>query len=344
MAKLYNIARMTTATTGTGTITLGAAVSGYLSFSGAGISNSDIVSYAIKDGTNSEIGTGTYTSAGTTLTRNVIKSTNSNTAISLSGTAEVFITPRAEDYSPADPGFLFGLTLSTAGSSATFSVAAGRASDSAAVEMMVLASSLSKTTSAWAVGSGNGGLDTGAIANNTWYHAYLIKRADTNVVDVLVSLSGSSPTLPTNYTWFRRIGAMKTNGAAQWTKFNQVGDLCFWDAPVADVGSANPGTTATNYTLSVPTGINVEAIFNSAFTNTVSTAQALWFSPVGSAQAANTPGGNYQLFVAANVVTASQVRILTNTSAQVSAVCSTPANNLLFAVTAGWADRRGRDA
>src|SRR6266540_120596 len=97
MAKLFNLARMTTATVGAGTITLGAAVSGYLTFALAGVANGDVVSYAIKDGANSEIGTGTYTTAGTTLTRTVTKSTNANAAISLSGTAEVFITPRAED-------------------------------------------------------------------------------------------------------------------------------------------------------------------------------------------------------------------------------------------------------
>lgn len=97
MAKLYNLARMTTATTGTGTITLGSAVAGFLSFAGAGVQNGDTVSYAIKDGSNSEIGRGVYTSSGTTLTRTVLKSTNSNNAISLSGSAEVFITVAAED-------------------------------------------------------------------------------------------------------------------------------------------------------------------------------------------------------------------------------------------------------
>lgn len=96
MAKLYNLARMTTATTGTGTITLGAAVLGYLTFAQAGVSNGDVVDYAIKDGANSEIGYGTYTLSGTTLTRTVTNSTNSNAAISLSGAAEVFITPRAQ--------------------------------------------------------------------------------------------------------------------------------------------------------------------------------------------------------------------------------------------------------
>jgi autotransporter-associated beta strand protein len=96
MAKLYNLARMTTATTGTGTITLGAAVSGYLTFALAGIADGDVIDYAVKDGTNSEIGTGTYAAAATTLTRAVTRSTNSNSPISLSGTAEVFISPRAE--------------------------------------------------------------------------------------------------------------------------------------------------------------------------------------------------------------------------------------------------------
>lgn len=91
---------MTTATTGTGTITLGSAVSGYLSFATAGVANGEVVSYGIKDGANSEVGTGTYTSAGTTLTRTVTKSTNSDAAISLSGSAEVYITARAQDIAP----------------------------------------------------------------------------------------------------------------------------------------------------------------------------------------------------------------------------------------------------
>ena len=39
MGKLYNLARMTTATVGTGTIALGAAVSGYLTFANAGVAD-----------------------------------------------------------------------------------------------------------------------------------------------------------------------------------------------------------------------------------------------------------------------------------------------------------------
>lgn len=101
MAKLFDLARMTTATTGTGTITLGSAATGFITFANAGVSNGDTVTYAIEDGANREIGRGVYTSSGTTLTRaTILRSTNSNAAISLSGTAQVFIAASAEDISP----------------------------------------------------------------------------------------------------------------------------------------------------------------------------------------------------------------------------------------------------
>lgn len=100
MAKLYNLARVITATVGAGTITLGAAVQGFLTFAGAGVQNGDVVPYAIRDGANSETGIGTYSSAGLTLTRTVRKSTNGGSAVSLSGDAEVFIAPSAEDFAP----------------------------------------------------------------------------------------------------------------------------------------------------------------------------------------------------------------------------------------------------
>jgi len=94
---LGNRAKMSTSTTGTGTITLGSALSGYQTFAQAGITNGQTVRYAIEDGTNFEIGSGVFTSSGTTLTRSVTESSNSDNAISLSGSAEVFITASAAD-------------------------------------------------------------------------------------------------------------------------------------------------------------------------------------------------------------------------------------------------------
>lgn len=73
-----------------------------------------------------------------------------------------------------------------------------------------------KTLSSWAAGSGNGGLDTGTIANNTWYYAYSIYNPTSGATDYLISASSSSPTLPSGYTKYKRLrGFFKTNGSAQ---------------------------------------------------------------------------------------------------------------------------------
>ena len=97
MAKLFNRAKMTTATTGAGTVTLGSASSGFQSFADAGVADGDVVQYVIEEGANFEIGTGTYTASGTTLTRTPTESSNSDAAITLAGAAQVAITAVAAD-------------------------------------------------------------------------------------------------------------------------------------------------------------------------------------------------------------------------------------------------------
>ena len=82
----------TTTTTGTGTVTLAGAVTGYQSF--AAIGNGNTTYYCITDGTNWETGLGTYTSSGTTLARTtVLESSNSGSLVNFpAGTKNVFVT------------------------------------------------------------------------------------------------------------------------------------------------------------------------------------------------------------------------------------------------------------
>jgi len=104
MAKLFNRAKMNTSTSGAGTLTLTTADTGYQTFADAGVSDGDVVAYCIEEGTSWELGTGTYSSSGTTLTRSPSESSGGGSAVSLSGSAKVFITSVADDFGKLQSG------------------------------------------------------------------------------------------------------------------------------------------------------------------------------------------------------------------------------------------------
>lgn len=80
----------TSSTTGTGTYTLAGAATGFQSFSGIG--NGNTTYYTSTDGTDWEVGVGTYTSAGTTLARTtILASSNAGSAVNwAAGTRTIF--------------------------------------------------------------------------------------------------------------------------------------------------------------------------------------------------------------------------------------------------------------
>ena len=86
----------TTTTTGTGTYTLAGAVTGFEAFSTVG--NGNTTYYCCTDGTDFEVGVGTYTASGTTLARTtILQSSNSDAAVNwTSGTRDIFCTQPAE--------------------------------------------------------------------------------------------------------------------------------------------------------------------------------------------------------------------------------------------------------
>jgi trimeric autotransporter adhesin len=94
---VYDRVQETTTTSGTGSVTLLGAVSGFQSF--AVVGNTNTTYYTITDGAQWEVGIGTYSTSGPTLARTtVLSNSNGNTTpITLSGgLAQVFVTYTAE--------------------------------------------------------------------------------------------------------------------------------------------------------------------------------------------------------------------------------------------------------
>ena len=86
--------KQSAAAPGTGTITLGAVASGFQGFSAIG--NGNVTYFAITDTASGawEVNYGTYTSSGTTLTRNAtpLSSSNAGALVNFTGTVDVFCT------------------------------------------------------------------------------------------------------------------------------------------------------------------------------------------------------------------------------------------------------------
>jgi len=159
-------------------------------------------------------------------------------------------------------GHIYGLTLANNGGSpnTTVNVAAGSATDSTNTYSIPLASAFTKVIQAsgsWTAGTGNNGLDSGARAASTWYHVYLIRKDSDGSGDVLFSTSVSSPTLPSGYGTFRRIGSVRTDTFTNVLAFTQTDDEFIWSIAVLDMNAVAVGTTSTLYALTVPPGIKV---------------------------------------------------------------------------------------
>ncbi|OPZ88211.1 MAG: hypothetical protein BWY74_03218 [Firmicutes bacterium ADurb.Bin419] len=140
-------------------------------------------------------------------------------------------------------------------STSTYTVNEGSCLSDDNTTWIKLSSSITKSISSFAVGSGNGSLDTGTIAN-VFYYIWLIYNPTTQVTDVLMSLSATTPTLPSGFTKKRRIGSLKTL-SGNILLFTQRNGLVQYRNIIQDIsGSITTTANRTLYNLTVPNGID----------------------------------------------------------------------------------------
>jgi len=107
----------------------------------------------------------------------------------------------------------------------------------------VLASSVNITVDI-TVGGANG-LDTGVEANDTWYYLWLIYNPSTQTTAGLLSVSSTSPTLPSGYTKKRLIGAVRNDNSSDFLEFYQNGSNVWYNEVLANLEVLSLGTAAT---------------------------------------------------------------------------------------------------
>ena len=109
LIRLLDRAKETTSTTGSGTITLGGEVAGFVPISGIGSGNSTY--YTLEEASSFEVGIGTYDSVGNIFSRDevFVSSNEDSSKINLGGNATIFITYPAEKALSKTSGDLVGI-------------------------------------------------------------------------------------------------------------------------------------------------------------------------------------------------------------------------------------------
>ncbi|CAB3957272.1 hypothetical protein [Achromobacter ruhlandii] len=198
----------------------------------------------------------------------------------------------------------------------TATVAAGAWRSSANDTNLVLTSAMTKTlqtSGAWAAGSGNNGLFSGAAAVSTWYHVFVIRNTTTGAVDVGFDTSPTAANIPSGYVAYRRVGAIFNQAGGTIRSFLQDGNLFRNTAPIINLNNNGLGAPNT-VVVSCPTGVRCLANLTAVVATQATYGTAFVYATDESDRTSDSVAS---AFGGAGFLTAGHISVLTNTSAQV---------------------------
>lgn len=138
--------------------------------------------------------------------------------------------------------------------------------------------------------TGANALDTGSLANDTFYAVYAIDDS-TKFKDAagLISTDTSSPLMPAGYDMWRRVGWVLTDGSAEFLLFWQYGNnkerMYYYDVGIAELTNGTSTTYAEIDLASSVPPIDTEVLCDIAYTPNSATNTAV-FIPFGSSASA----------------------------------------------------------
>lgn len=178
------------------------------------------------------------------------------------------------------PKFINGLTMSNAEDTEhDITIAVGATNDSTNAYILKLTSNITKQIDAsWSKGNNAGGLFSGTVEANTWYHVFLIRKDSDGTVDAGFDTSLTASNKPSGYTYYRYIGSIKTDASSNIHNFIQYNNIFWWKKEKLDWNAKSVGTSKVTTSVSVPYGIRSLVYFN-LYTNEVGTPSFSVFCP-----------------------------------------------------------------
>jgi hypothetical protein len=223
----------------------------------------------------------------------------------------------------------------------TFSDGSGQALSTAMTKRL-------QATGSWSAGNNNNMLLSGARANNSTYHLFAMYKTDGTVdYGALLGVAGTDPNptsnLPSGYTKYQRIGSILTDASGNIRSFYQIGKkFKLGGSKIENRATSAPPTTATNQTVSVPVGIEVDAISIVAlFPNSATGATYLIVEP--TTHTATTPTStNYTVYSQHGAGSPNSLALplitKTNKSAQILINANISTSHNLQILSDGWID------